>query len=101
MRKSLLVLVLALAGVAKGAAQTTPTITTPDMVRTDTSVSSHSTVTLPPVYDSVRAASQNCVQIRVGGVTQKAVCKSKTGPWTRHVITPPAPTPGQIGRAHV
>jgi len=69
------------------------TLGTPVAVRADSTVSGTASVLWPATYDSSRAIVTNCAQVRVAGVTKTAVCRTKTGPWVRHVVALPPPPP--------
>lgn len=84
-----LALLLTLAA-APAVAQTvgTPTVAP----RADTAAAVRALVVPPAIYDSIRSSGTVCSQVRVAGVTRKAVCRSKTGVWERRLLLPPPPT---------
>lgn len=84
------ILGLTLGAVAAARGQT---LGPPVAVRTDSTVSGYASVIWPAVYDSSRAKVTTCAQVKVAGVVKKEVCRTKTGPWVRHVVAPPPPAP--------
>lgn len=68
------------------------TLGPPIVTRGDSLISGSATVVWPATYDSSRAKITVCAQVRRAGVNATEVCRTKTGPWVRHIVVPPPAT---------
>jgi len=86
-------IVLVLLGWMFAAGAGAQTVGPPAVTRGDSLISGSATVVWPATYDSSRATIRLGAQVRTAGVSATAVCRTKTGPWVRHIVVAPPPPP--------